>query len=158
MPPQIKRLLPMFVIFIGLFLLARYFLIPESFGKYGYYRAFSLDDNAAQKLNYAGRDYCIACHDNVETDKRQDQHMDLSCEVCHGPGQDHADDPENVKIIIPAGRQVCGLCHARHPAKNENVIVQIDPGKHYSGIDCIECHNPHKPWDLKIQDNPEENL
>jgi len=36
MPPQIKRLLPLFVVFIGLFLLARHFLIPESFGKYLY--------------------------------------------------------------------------------------------------------------------------
>jgi len=158
MPPQIKRLLPLFVVFIGLFLLARYFLIPESFGKYGHYRAFSLDENAAKKLNYAGKDYCLECHDDVEADKSQDVHMELSCEVCHGPGQDHADNPDSAQVIKPSGRAFCGLCHAKHPAKNPNVIVQVKLNEHYIDKDCIECHNPHKPWDLKNQDNPEGNF
>jgi hypothetical protein len=158
MPPQIKRLLPLFVIFIGLFLLARYFLIPESFGKYGFYRGFSLEENAAKKVNYAGKEYCVECHDDVQAEKSQDAHMDLSCEVCHGPGQDHADNPDSVEVSKPSGRVHCLLCHSRNPAKNQNVIVQIDVSGHYINKDCIECHNPHKPWDLKNQDTPGENF
>jgi len=158
MPPQIKRLLPLFVAFVGLFLLARYFLIPESFGKYGHYRALSLDENAAAKLNYAGRAYCAECHDDIEAAKNQDVHMDLSCEACHGPGQDHAEDPENAEVLKPSDREHCGLCHSRHPAKSQNVIVQVDLNEHYTGKQCIECHNPHKPWDLKDQDNPGETF
>ena len=76
----------------------------------------------------------------------------------HGPGQAHADDPENIELIKPTDRKHCGLCHSRHPAKNQNIIVQVDVNDHYIGKECIECHNPHKPWDLRNQDNPGENF
>ena len=55
MPPQIKRLLPLFALFIGLFLLVRHLLIPESFGEFGHYRGNSLGENADKPLHYAGK-------------------------------------------------------------------------------------------------------
>jgi len=158
MPPQLKRLIPLFVIFIGLFLLARYFLVPESFGKYGHYRALSLEDNAAVKLNYAGQEACAECHDDVAAAKSLDLHADISCETCHGPGRAHADNPDSAQVIKPSGREFCGLCHAIMPGRNSKVVTQVDLSDHNTGKDCIECHNPHKPWEFKNQDNPEGNL
>jgi hypothetical protein len=158
MPPQIKRLLPLFVVFIGLFLLARYFLIPESFGKYGYYRALALEENAALKPQYAGKESCTECHDDIAEAKSLDIHADLSCETCHGPGRGHVDNPDSVKVSKPSGREFCGLCHSMNPARDRNVVNQVDLNEHNIGKDCIECHNPHKPWDLKNQDKPEGNF
>jgi len=44
MPPQLKGLLPLFSVFEFLFLLVRYFLVPESFGEHTHYRPNSLED------------------------------------------------------------------------------------------------------------------
>jgi len=51
MPVQLKTLLPLFAVFILLFLVARHFLIPESFGKYGHYRANAIDEIEAFPIN-----------------------------------------------------------------------------------------------------------
>ena len=55
MPVQLKTLLPLFAVFIILFLIARHFLIPDSFGKYGHYRADTIDETAALPIFYAGK-------------------------------------------------------------------------------------------------------
>lgn len=92
MPVQLKTLLPLFAAFILLFLIARHFLIPESFGKYGHYRANSIDKIGALPVKYAGKALCIECHD-IEAEKlASDAHSGLSCEVCHRPGTLHVDD------------------------------------------------------------------
>ena len=50
MPPQLRRLIPMFAVFIALFLLVRHFLVPDSFGEYGFYRVTGLPKNGAPIL------------------------------------------------------------------------------------------------------------
>ena len=45
MPKLIFRLFITFVVFVGFFILIQHFLKPDSFGKYGHYRANSIDDN-----------------------------------------------------------------------------------------------------------------
>ncbi|MBW6461362.1 MAG: hypothetical protein K0B08_12390 [Bacteroidales bacterium] len=156
MPPQIKRLLLLFGLFIGLFLLARYLLIPESFGKYGHYRGNSLYENMELPIQYAGSESCTECHADVADDKESDIHDNLSCESCHGPSLAHVNASETIGVEKPSGREFCGLCHSRHSARDRNVVFQIDLAEHNADKDCIECHNPHKPWDLKEQDTPEE--
>ena len=158
MPPQLKRLIPLFVVFVGLFLLARHFLIPESFGKYGHYRGNSLQDNAEQEPHYAGSTICLDCHEDIVQIKESDLHAEIACETCHGPCQAHVDDYENVRVDKPSSRDHCALCHALNPARNKKVITQIDPKEHNIDKACIECHNPHAPWELKDQDNPGETL
>jgi hypothetical protein len=149
MPPQIKRLLPLFAIFIGLFLLIRHLLIPDSFGEYGHYRGNSIKENAEFTMNYAGKEACAECHDDMAAIIASDAHHGLSCEVCHGPELDHATYADSIRAFKPSGRKFCGLCHALHPARNPKVIVQIDLNDHNADQDCVECHNPHKPWELK---------
>ena len=149
MPPQIKRLLPLFAIFIALFLLIRYFLIPDSFGKYGHYRANSIWENAAYPLFYAGAASCADCHDDVAAAIDTDLHRHIRCETCHGPGIGHVNYPDSIPVARPAGRDFCGLCHAKNPARNSQVVKQVDLTEHNPAYECIDCHNPHLPWEMK---------
>ena len=149
MPPQLKRLLPLLVLFIVLFMVARHFLIPDSFGQYGHYRGASLEENADHPIHFAGKATCIECHDDVGAQLDSDAHSGLSCEVCHGPGVNHADDYE-VKLEKPGTREFCGSCHQLHPARRIEIINQIDIREHHPEREnCIDCHNPHVVWELK---------
>lgn len=149
MPPQLKRLLPLFAAFVILFLIARHFLVPASFGKYGHYRANSMNEIAALPIKYAGKAACVECHDTEAKLLASDQHKGLSCEVCHGPGKQHVDNYDN-KLIKPGTRKDCGKCHSLNPARKVEVIDQIDIKTHHPEKEnCIDCHNPHAVWELK---------
>jgi predicted CXXCH cytochrome family protein len=37
----------------------------------------------------------------------------IGCESCHGPGDEHATNPEEVKLFKEIDDQVCGACHSR---------------------------------------------
>jgi hypothetical protein len=151
MPPQLKTLLPLFAIFILLFLVARHFLIPESFGKYGHYRANAIDEIAALPINYAGKAACIECHEIEVKKLASDMHTSLSCEVCHGPNAKHADDPEIKEFLVKDGtRQFCGRCHSLNPARKIEAVNQIDIKAHHpEKVNCIDCHNPHAVTEIK---------
>ncbi|HLP73923.1 MAG TPA: multiheme c-type cytochrome [Bacteroidales bacterium] len=148
-PPQIPRLALAFAIFIILFLIARHFLVPETFGQYGHYRGESLNDNAAMEIRYAGQQACIECHEDIQEQKTADVHSDIHCETCHGPGQKHFITGDTADIMKPHGRAACGICHEKNAAKSRNVIFQVDLNEHNPGKNCTECHNPHKPWEMK---------
>ena len=148
MPAQLKRLIPMFIVFIGLFLLVRHFLIPESFGQYGHYRGNSLLDNASVALVYADPEDCHACHSDMLENLESEMHAGLSCLICHGPGREHAEDPTADNIHKESGRAFCGRCHDIHPSKSTDVVFQVDILTHHTEKnDCIECHNPHTLWE-----------
>ena len=52
MPKLIFRLFITFVVFVGVFILIQHFLKPDSFGKYGHYRANSMDENKMRTFYY----------------------------------------------------------------------------------------------------------
>ena len=150
MPPQLKTLIPLFAIFVGLFLTARYFLVPESYGQFGHYRGNSLKDNAEKSISYAGKPACIECHDDINQKLEADLHAKLSCEVCHGPGAGHVQAPDSVILEKPGTRQACGTCHQKIPSRPAKAITQVNISEHHiEKKDCIECHNPHAVWELK---------
>jgi hypothetical protein len=148
-PPQITRLALAFAIFTSLFLVLRHFLVPKTFGLYGHYRAASLIDNAQPEIHYAGQQACFKCHQDIEDKKVQDVHSEIHCETCHGPGEKHSLNSKKEDILKPSGRAFCGKCHSLNAAKLKSAIFQIDLAKHNIGKNCIECHNPHQPWELK---------
>jgi hypothetical protein len=148
-PPQLTRLALAFAIFISLFLLLRHFLIPDTFGQYGHYRGASLIDNAQPEIHFSGQQACFECHQDVEDKKLQDVHSEIHCETCHGPGQKHVLSSDKADILKPSGREFCGQCHALNAAKQKSAVVQVDLNKHNIGKNCIECHNPHQPWNMK---------
>jgi excinuclease UvrABC ATPase subunit len=148
-PPQLPRLALAFAIFISLFLVLRHFLVPDTFGKYGPYRAAALDDYAKLEIHYSGQQACFECHQDIEDLKAQDVHSEIHCETCHGPGQKHVVTSDTIDILIPPGREFCGKCHKLNAAKSKDAIIQIDLREHYIDKNCIECHNAHRPWELK---------
>ncbi len=148
MPSQLKRLIPLFIIFIGLFLVVRHFLIPESFGQYGYYRGNSLQEIASKEAVYADKEDCIACHDDIWEKLEGEMHAGLSCLVCHGPGSVHVEDPQPDNIVKESGRAFCGRCHDINTSRPSDVVFQIDLHTHHTEkSNCIECHNPHALWE-----------
>ena len=149
MPPQIPRLALAFAIFISLFLVARHFLVPATFGEYGHYRAASLAENALPEIHYAGQVVCFTCHQDIQEKKSQDVHSDIHCETCHGPGEKHSITGKKEDIMKPSGREFCGKCHAMNAAKLKTTIFQVDLKQHNIGKNCTECHNPHQPWEMK---------
>lgn len=151
MPVQLKTLIPLFALFILIFLIARHFLIPDSFGKYGHYRADSIDEIAAFPINYAGKSLCIECHDTEAEMIKSDHHSGLTCEVCHGPNAKHADDYEVKEFLVKDGsRKFCGRCHSINAARKLENVIQVDIKEHHPEKEnCIDCHNPHAVWEIK---------
>jgi len=145
MPLHIKRLIVLFVILITSFLVARHFLIPESFGQFGHYRGLALDEVKAQEAKYLGDAVCADCHEDIMDLKLSDLHAKISCETCHGPGWKHIEEPEPGQFNIPEGRDFCGSCHSINPARPD-FIKQVNLREHNPEANCNECHNPHAPW------------
>ena len=148
-PPQLTRLAIAFTVFISLFIFLRHLLVPVSFGQYGHYRGNSLIEISQLETHYAGQQACFDCHQDIEDMKSNDAHKSIHCETCHGPGQKHVASGEAADIFKPESREFCAVCHQKNAAKRVTTIVQIDIDDHYTGKKCIECHNPHKPWDVK---------
>ena len=144
MPKYIVRLILLFVIFIGLFLIARLLLVPDSFGEFGFYRGDALSEIGSLDIKYVGPELCGDCHDDIDTLKRAGSHKDISCETCHGPGYKHVEDPTPSNIIQKNTRKFCGKCHSKNVARSK-LIKQVNIKEHNIDIHCVECHNPHKP-------------
>lgn len=149
MPPQLKRLLPLFAIFIIAFLFLRQVLIPESFGEHGHYRYDAVFENRDKEFHYAGGNLCADCHDEQAYNLTKDKHKMISCETCHGPGLKHIETESSEFIEMNNSREFCGLCHAQNFARNPDVIIQINVSEHNPEKNCNDCHNPHMPWEIK---------
>jgi hypothetical protein len=149
LPPQISRLAIAFAVFITLFLVARHFLVPATFGQYGHYRGASLEDNAKPEIHFSGQKACFDCHQDIEDLKLQGPHKEIRCETCHGPGQVHVTSGEAKDIIKPSGREFCGNCHGANAAKKKETIHQVNMNTKNPGKNCTECHNSHQPWKVK---------
>ena len=145
MPKHILRLLILFAVLISGFLVARHFLIPESFGQYGHYRGLALEDNKNHPVKYSGQELCGECHDDIWELRNSDLHQSISCETCHGPGWEHVEEPAAGQLVIPEGREFCGTCHSVNPARPD-FIKQVDLKEHNVEANCVECHSPHAPW------------
>ena len=148
MPTQLNRILLLFTAFIGIFLIVRHFLVPETFGQYGHYRGDSLNDIKSGEMVYADKEDCHACHDDILEKIQNEMHASLSCLTCHGPGRTHVDDPQLGNIVKESGREFCGRCHDINAARSTDFVFQVDIKTHHTEkTNCIECHNPHQLWE-----------
>lgn len=145
MPQQLTRLIIAFLIFISLFLVIRHFLVPASFGKYGHYRADALKDNESHEIKYVQPGECSACHIEIDSLKASGNHKNIRCQICHGPGYKHIEDPSSNVLLKPVDRAFCGKCHSKNAARSEKIIKQQDISEHNPDNKCIDCHNPHQP-------------
>lgn len=142
-PPQIARLLLITVAIVATYFTARHFLVPPSFGQYGWFRADYLKENAALPITYAGATACADCHDKVVAKLAKAKHKSVPCEACHGPQAVHADDPEKKPQKI-TNAMFCIRCHSASPSRPAK-FPQVNLAEHNAGQKCTECHMPHLP-------------
>ena len=143
-PQQLIPLAVIFAVAITGLIVARQLLVPETFGKYGHYRAAAVGEIAEQEIVYAGAQACFECHDDVAEAKAESNHQTVSCEVCHGPAAAHIEEPDEFTPEAPRGRGKCPLCHGYNPARPSG-FPQILPELHNPGKACMTCHDPHAP-------------
>ena len=144
---------PLYVVIgiIFIVLIIRVFVVPDSFGihergyMYGWYNKADENFWKEVKVKYRSSEYCKDCHSNKLSLIKQTPHAVIQCENCHGPAIDHPENP--AKLAIDKSREHCLRCHfpLAYPTSGRAKIRGIDPEKHNPEIECVMCHNPHKP-------------
>jgi hypothetical protein len=147
MPPQLFRIFLLAVGIVASYSVARYFLTPQSFREYGWYRGSALTELATRERVYAGKKACEECHSDEYQKLLKHEHKSLSCESCHGPGEAHVENPDNpdVKMAV-LHYSLCLRCHEANPSRPK-WHKQIVSKNHYAGK-CTECHMPHSPSEV----------
>lgn len=153
MPMKNHVLRPLYAVIaaVAAILIAREFFVPADFGAheqgymYGWHRKANEGDWKKVEVKYQGRGYCNDCHPEKLEMIAKTPHAIIQCENCHGPAMKHPDDPP--KLAIDKTREQCLRCHAKLPYKGSGrmVIRGIENDKHNPGVQCADCHNPHKP-------------
>jgi hypothetical protein len=143
-PEQLRRLSVLILVLVILFIILQYLLVPPDFGKYGHFRASAVNEIISQNIHYAGAEACGECHDDIKENKTKGYHRNISCEVCHGSGYAHTQDPSEVVLEAPRERGYCPLCHEYLPSRPTG-FPQIVSASHNPMKPCIICHEPHDP-------------
>ncbi len=117
----------------------------------------------AQAMNggatYVGEASCIKCHAPENKQFTHTQHANafrlnpknekekLSCESCHGPGSNHADDPDNHSLLVGFTRewgtpvaQQNSMCISCHKGGQHMFWEGSTHATH--NLSCADCHNP----------------
>lgn len=144
MPSQVYRLLIFFGVFALLFVLLHWVAKPESFGEYGHYRGRALAENVEREPHYAAVSVCAECHTDEAQEHKGGSHGKFSCQICHGAGGVHAEEPSAENIHKPDGRDLCLRCHEFRQARPVK-FPQIVESEHAAGEKCITCHHAHAP-------------
>jgi cytochrome c553 len=144
MPKHVVRLLALMAVGLVLALVAKWYLTPDSFYRFGHYRAASVTEIAALQPVHRTSAYCEDCHDDRYAEWSASSHKSVACEDCHGPASTH---PKGGKKTLPVPEdtiRLCSLCHqatAGRPAAQPQIVL----AKHAAGEQCKGCHNPHAP-------------
>lgn len=139
------------------FLIARAYMLPDSIDvhgsySYAYYRAESVDEQAALPAIYQGSEHCSACHEPQASLLEASGHIGLDCESCHGNFKAHNNNTLE-RMRIGNVTDTCMVCHAALDARPA-VFPQIesldahvaDQGETLlPGMTCATCHDPHAP-------------
>jgi cytochrome c553 len=142
MPKHVVRLVSLIAVALVLAVIAKVLLTPESFGKFGFYRASSVVEIAGLEPVYQTPSYCKPCHADRYAEWSASNHKSVICETCHGPAQGH---PQNGKLPTPKdSARLCALCH-QAMAGRPQAQPQVQVAVHSGGQQCVVCHNPHSP-------------
>lgn len=76
----------------------------------------------------------------------------IQCEACHGPGSNHASNPQGFAMEIDRDAELCGKCHDRGAQEQVDAkggfiehheqYEELFQSKHIT-LDCVVCHDPH---------------
>ena len=147
----------LFLIFVGVFLLiyfGRIFSLPESWGKYGYYRSDYIEEEASLPLVHGNDESCRSCHAEDYEMKYSGAHKQLSCEICHAPVSEHASGKTKIAdmpyITGVDQNDLCLKCHQKVIGRPEK-FPMVDAAKHFEeqevdvSNECGVCHTVHEP-------------
>jgi len=145
------RLLLVVVIIVVGFFLVRAFLVPASFGKYGYYRGDNIEEQRNLPLVHLGSDFCKDCHETEYNDWQAGKHVTVNCEVCHGHWEIHNGRVKTMTAV--KSDDTCMICHQALTGRPEDFpqVVSLthhikDKEKPAEGAEaCLSCHDSHKP-------------
>jgi predicted CXXCH cytochrome family protein len=101
---------------------------------------------------------CLECHvvgyglPNGFVSEAATPHLaGVQCENCHGPGGNHALDPENINFRpkVEMSSKMCGGCHSgqHHPFYNEwehshhSIALGTIANSSFARDTCLECHS-----------------
>ncbi len=142
-PPHINRLMIVIFSLVTLVAFVRIVVIPPALKDRKIHRANTVEREMAKKVKYAGSGICVDCHEDIYDAKNASFHQNISCETCHGPSADHADDDE-IKPEVVTESDFCLNCH-RYDSSRPTGFAQVDPGAHNPTDACIDCHDAHDP-------------
>ncbi len=143
-PDALVRLVAVFGGLVLLVLVVVKFFIPPYMKNVAIQHTETTGWEAAKEVKYAGAVACAECHDEIVAEKTHGYHRDVACETCHGPAQEHTENPDYVKPPAPRDRKFCPVCHNFNPSRPRG-FPQINPVAHNPMKPCITCHNPHDP-------------
>jgi len=140
---------------IGTILVARSIVMPDSWGKYGHYRADYIDEEASRAIKYGQNDSCMSCHEEVVELKNEGKHKRLSCEMCHSPLSEHVKDGKKFADMHVAKDddldKTCLRCHQTNVIGRPKDFPTIDKKEHLKSKrvradhHCNQCHTVHHP-------------
>ena len=134
------------------FLIFRAFLIPPTFGEYGFYRGANVQEQMDKKVYFAKKGACAECHDDMARLHKQNSHAAVQCQNCHAPLAVHIEEGEFIgEMPINSSPKLCLQCHRALPSRPKD-FPQIDVKNHLATVEqnlesgqCLQCHNPHDP-------------
>jgi len=121
--------------------------------------AYGRDSTTTAGAEFVGTERCRTCHVQAGENWSHTVHVNVSrpapdgdgliegCEVCHGPGSDHAlapNDPGNIIRFSSTSEQPIAVQNARclHCHAGGERIHWRDSTHERTGLACSDCHNP----------------
>jgi cytochrome c553 len=129
---------------LALALVAKWYFTPDTFARFGHYRAASVTEVATLQPVHRTSSYCQDCHDDRYAEWSASSHKSVACEDCHGPARTHPKGGIKTLPIPEDTIRLCSVCHeatAGRPAAQPQVML----AGHAFGEQCKGCHNPHSP-------------
>jgi cytochrome c553 len=158
MPKHVVRLLAIMAVGLALAMVAKWYLTPDSFYRFGHYRAASVTEIASLVPVHRTSAYCEDCHEEAYAKWSASNHKSVACENCHGPARTHPKGGIKELPIPKDTIRLCSVCHqataGRPPAQPQVVLAEHAPRE-----ECGGCHNPHSPRisaDVKLTGNVED--
>lgn len=110
---------------------------------------------------FAGQAACTSCHEPEARTQDASVHAPVSCEGCHGPLSAHSasDAAARSAAVGKPSSDICNACHTAVAGRPAD-FPQIDRSKHYSGGQCLRCHDPHSIVAVRppVVSHPRANL
>ncbi|SLM30056.1 hypothetical protein MTBBW1_2090020 [Desulfamplus magnetovallimortis] len=143
-------------IMAGAGLVIKLFLIPDSFGVYGAYRADAIEEEANRAIRHGTNKSCLSCHPYEASIHLKGLHKTISCEFCHGTFADHIDNGKKIASLpVKKGDDITTLCLRCHnteiKARSSVVIKTVAMPDHLrkqkvkETHSCNQCHHVHAP-------------